>query len=85
MILMKSDKPPYPTCPNCGSTDFFVDGFIGYRQPYDAKADEYATSEVFWDEDYATAAVCAHCEADATEVLKKFNRLSFCSVEFKDR
>lgn len=78
-------KQTYPTCPSCGATDFYVDGFVTYRQPYDAKAAEYGMSEVFWDEDYATAAKCAGCDRDATALFKKHDVLAFFNLRLKKR
>ena len=75
----------YPTCPGCGSSDFYVDGFVGYRQPYDAKGGEYAISEIFWEEDYATGARCASCERDATDLFKEFGVLSFYIMKLNER
>jgi hypothetical protein len=74
-----------PVCPSCGSTEFYVDGFVGYRQPYDAATGEYGVSEPIWEEDYATAAVCAQCENDATELFRKFQVLTFYTPRWRER
>jgi len=75
-------KPPYPTCP---SSQFKVDGLVGYVQPYDAKTGEYAMSKMIWDEDIATGARCAGCEKDATDLFKQFDILAFYTLELHDR
>ena len=85
MILMKSDKPPYPTCQNCGATDFLVDGYVGHVQPYDAKLSEYGASEMVWEDDIPTGARCAGCDRDATALFKKHNVLAFFNVRLKKR
>jgi hypothetical protein len=72
-------------CPECGSTDFYVDGFVGYRQPYDAKAGEYSCSDMIWDDDYATGATCASCEKDVTDLFKRLDVLRFYAPEWRDR
>lgn len=79
----KAGKNSYPVCPACGSTDFYVDGFIAYRQPYDAATGEYGYSEVFWDDDYPMSAVCADCEKDVTDLFKKFDVLTFFTPNWK--
>lgn len=74
----------YPICPGCGSSNFYVDGFVGYKQPYDARNDEYGMSEMIWEEDYATGARCAQCEKDATDLFKQFDVLNFYILKWKD-
>jgi hypothetical protein len=76
---------PYPTCPGCGSSDFLTDGYVGYIQPYDARAGEYAMSEMIWEEDIAAAARCAGCDRDATGLLKKARVLSFYELKLRKR
>jgi len=79
------NKQSYPACPSCGSTDFYVDGFVGYQQPYDAKTDEYSISEVFWEEDYATGARCAQCDKDVTYLFKKHDVVGLFRASFRNR
>jgi len=78
-------KSSYPTCPGCGSSDFLIDGYVGYIQPYDAKAGEYAMSEMIWEEDIAAAARCAGCDKDATGLLKKAGVLTFYEMRLRKR
>jgi hypothetical protein len=78
-------KPPYPTCPSCGSTYFLIDGYVGYVQPYDAKAGEYGLSEMIYEEDIAMGARCAGCEGDVTELFKKFDILAFYKIDLKEK
>jgi hypothetical protein len=73
-------KLSYPICPSCGSTDFRVDGYVGYVQPYDAKAGEYGLSDMIYEEDIATGARCAACDGDVTELFKKFEVLTFYNL-----
>ena len=75
----------YPVCPSCGSTDFKIDGYVGYVQPYDAKAGEYGMSEMIYEEDIATGARCAGCETDATELFKKFDVLAFYKMDLNEK
>ena len=78
-------KPAYPVCPSCGSTDFRVDGYLGYVQPYDAKAGEYGLSDLIYEEDIATGTRCAGGNKDVTELFKKFDILTLYSVGLKEK
>ena len=83
---MISTPDEYPICPECGSTDFHVDGFTAYRVPYDAKTDEYGKPEVFWDGEYFTGTLCAMCDRDVTELFQKFNlAIFYMPPAFKER
>lgn len=80
-----AEKKPYPICPSCNSTDFYIDGFVLHRQPYNAKTSEYGVSEVEWDEDYPTAARCRNCDRDATSLFRKLDILIFYDARFTRR
>jgi len=62
-----------------------VDGFVGYRQPYEATGAEYGSSETFWDEDYATSANCARCKRDVTELFQRLNVLVFYVPAWREK
>jgi len=81
----KEKSSPYPLCPGCGSTDFYVNGFVLHRQPYDAKAADYGVSKVEWDEDYPTDARCAACDRDVTKLFRKLEVLTFYTARFRRR
>ena len=81
----KPTKLPYPTCPSCGSSDFKIDGYVGYVQPYNARAGEYETSEMIWEKDIATGARCAGCGRDSTDLLKEYDVLAFYKLDLKVR
>jgi hypothetical protein len=78
-------KSSYPTCPSCGSSDFKIDGYVGYVQPYNARTGEYEMSEMIWEEDIAAAARCAGCDRDATGLLKKAGVLAFYEMRLRKR
>jgi hypothetical protein len=40
---------------------------------------------VFWDEDYATGAVCARCDKDATQMFEKLKVLVFHAPVWRER
>jgi hypothetical protein len=54
-------------CPDCGHTEFFVLGLVGYRQPYDATKQDYSASEIQWDVDYPEYVQCRGCKRQITE------------------
>jgi|GEM_PF-5747167 len=81
---MKS-KQPYPICPDCGSSNFKIDGYVRHTQPYDAKLSDYGVSKIEWDDDIPTGARCAGCDRDATALLTKHDVLAFFNVRLKKR
>ena len=83
VIFMPED---FATCPDCGAAEFYLNGFIAYRSPYDAKVGEFGNTEILWDEDYATGASCASCNRDVTELFQKFRVAVFHALpDFKKR
>ncbi len=76
---------PYPVCPSCNSTDFYVDGYVLHCQPYDAKAADYGVSEVEWDDDHPIGARCAECERDVTQLFRSLQVLTFYKARFERR
>lgn len=62
-----------------------MDGFIGYRRPYDARSAYYDTSEVLWDEDFPTAASCAACNKDVTQLFQKLRVLTLYTPGWNER
>jgi hypothetical protein len=81
----KPARPPYPTCPSCGSTNFQIDGYVCHVQPYDAKLADYGVSRIEWDDDIPTGARCAKCERDSTDLLKEYGVLTFYRPDLKVR
>ena len=82
-MLQTTDQ--YPRCPECGSSDFYVGGFIGYREPYNAKTGEYGRTELYWDEDFPTQAECTVCKRDVTQLFAKLKEATFYVPEWKER
>ena len=82
-MIITSDE--YPRCPDCGSTDFYVDGFLGYKQPYSSKIGEYGRTELYWDEDFPTKAECTVCKRDVTQLFAKLKVAAFYVPEWKVR
>lgn len=58
-------------CPRCGSYKFQVEGFVGYRQDYDSKLDDWSCSDIVWELDYPQTAQCRECGYDARALLSK--------------
>lgn len=69
-----------PACPTCGGTEFEVQGFLGYCQPFDAKQDEYSDFDIDGNCDFPTGAFCAQCRTDVTRVFRQHNVLVFYKV-----
>ncbi|MGH7771435.1 MAG: hypothetical protein ACREQA_04290 [Candidatus Binatia bacterium] len=80
-----AEKKTYPICPFCNWTDFYIDGVVLHRQPYDAKANDYGVSKMEWDEDYPREAHCADCDRDVTKLFKKLEVLTFYAARFRKR
>lgn len=75
-------RTDYPVCPSCGSSSFYVDGFLSYRQRYDANRDTWRTSVIDWDFDNPVRAYCTQCETDASELLRKRGLIDLYEVSW---
>jgi hypothetical protein len=83
--MPEKEKPSYPTCPSCGSSDFSTDGYVSYVAPFDAKTGQYGISKMMWDDDITTGVRCASCDKDVTALFKKFNVFPLFRISVKKK
>ena len=79
-VTRPSSPATRPVCPTCGSTDLYIQGFLGYAQPYDARLGEYSDFDVDGNSDFPTGAFCTRCNADVTSLLREHGVLVFYKV-----
>jgi hypothetical protein len=80
---MAPKRKLYPTCPSCGSHEFNLDGYLGYRELWDAQRNDYTDEKLFYEEEFFNAASCAGCGTDAAVLLGEHN--SFYMVNVRPR
>ena len=65
----KLPEKPYISCDSCGSTDFYVFGYVGYHGSYNGKHHKLSIREYDRILSYVEFTTCKCCDADTTRIL----------------